>query len=390
MSPATVLLIDPSARTAAAIQAALQAAGYAVLHTPAGKQGLILAWRDLPDAILLDLDLPDIDSLEVIRKLRRDPRTANRPILGMILPDQPQRRAEAVQAGMNGCVLKQSDAAEHLLLLLRGEKPATGPLLRPSTRPLGGARIAVLSPSAAVGATTFCLNLTSDLALHAPEHSCVAVELTPPPGSFSAVLGHYTEGHLLRLARLKDPQLAPDPLRDLVPYSRTWGVHWIPAAPTPVDTSTLAADWLARFLQALERAFALVVLDIGRNLSSANLAAARQARAILVLFSPDAESVEKCQALMRFLQLEEIPAQRVVLVSNAVSTHPALTPEAIERALGHVPAGALPDAGPTLRESNRDHLPLTRRHVQNPWAQALQAFSRELLQRLRAPHGHLL
>ncbi len=383
MSPATVLLIDPSTRTAAAIQSALQAAGYAVLHASTGKQGLILAWRDLPDAILLDLDLPDIDSLEVIRKLRRDPRTAHRPILGMILPDEPQRRAEAVQAGMNGCVLKQADAAEHLLLLLRGERPATGPLLRPSTRPLGGARIALLSPSASVGATTFCLNLASDLALHAPEHCCVAVELTPPPGSFARFLGQSTEGHLLRLARLKDSQLSPDTLRDLVPYSKAWGFHWIPASPQPADTTQFAPDWLARFLQALERTFALVVLDIGRNLSSANLAAARLARAVVVLFSPDAESVEKCQALMRFLTLEEIPAARLILVSNAGSTQPTLAAEAIEQALGRAPDAALPDAGAVLRESAQEHLPFTRRHADTPWGEALQAFTSLLIQRLR-------
>ncbi len=386
MSPANVLLIDPSPRTAASIQASLQAAGYSVVRAPTGKQGLIIAWRDLPNAIILDLDLPDIDSLEVIRKLRRDHRTAERPILGMILPDQPQRRAEAVQAGMNGCVLKQADAAEHLLLLLRGERPATGPLLRPSTRPLGGARIAILSPGAAIGTTTFCLNLASDLAIHAPERGSVAVELMPPPGSFSSILGMRTESHLLQLARLKDAQLTPATLRDLVPYSKTWGFHWIPAAPQPVDTSSLAADWSARLLQALERTFALVLLDIERNLSSANLSAARQARLIIVLFAPDAESVDKCQALMRFLQLEDIPAERLLLVSNAVSTQPALAAEAIEHALGRAPDADLPGAGSHLRDSNQEHLPFTRRHPEAAWTQAVQAFSRRLLQRLRGPH----
>lgn len=366
------------------IQAALQAAGYAVSRAPSGKQGLIMAWRDLPQAVILDLDLPDVDSIEVIRKLRRDRRTADRLILGMLLPDQPQRRADATEAGMNGCVLKQADAAEHLLLLLRGERPATGPLLRPSTRPLGGARIAILSPGASVGSTTFCLNLASELALQSPDRGCVAVELTPGPGAFSRITGLRTEGHLARLARLGDAQLTPNPLRDLVPYAKAWGFHWIPAPPEPLDTSSLDPEWPARLLQALERAFAYVLLDVGRNLSTTNLAATRAARLLIVLFAPDSESVEKCQSLLRFLQLEDIPAERLVLVSNAVSTHPTLAPEAIEHALGRAPEAELPDAGTELRQCNEQHLPFARRYAEAAWSHALRSLSARLVQRLRA------
>lgn len=383
MPAPNVLLIDPSPRSAPILQRALQSAGYQVQRASNGKLGMIQAWRDLPEAIILDLDLPDVDSVELIRRLRRDRRTADKPILGMILPDRPQRRAEATQAGMTGCVLKQADAAEHLILLLRGERPITGPLLRPTTRPLGGVRIAVVCPDAGVGCTTLCLNLASELAFHASDRGCVAVDLAPPPGAFAWVTGLTPEAHLARLARLPESQLGPEPLRSSIQYARIWGFHSVPAAPDLRDTADLNPQWLTPLLRALERAFAFVVLDIGRNLSSTNLSAAREAGLVIVLFAPDSESVEKSQSLLRFLQLEDVQPERMLLVSNAARTLPALAPEAIEQVLGRGPDASLPDAGPTLRQSCDEHLPFSRRFPDSPWGAAMHDLGARLTQRVR-------
>lgn len=54
---------------------------YDVLTTTSGKTGLIMASKELPDMILLDIIMPDINGGEVAGLLLNDPRTKNIPVL---------------------------------------------------------------------------------------------------------------------------------------------------------------------------------------------------------------------------------------------------------------------------------------------------------------------
>jgi two-component system phosphate regulon response regulator PhoB len=55
--------------------------GFRVMASRNGLEGLRRARRDAPDLVLLDLMLPDVDGLEVCRRLRRDPLTARLPVI---------------------------------------------------------------------------------------------------------------------------------------------------------------------------------------------------------------------------------------------------------------------------------------------------------------------
>ncbi|HNH50051.1 MAG TPA: response regulator, partial [Myxococcota bacterium] len=73
-----LLLIDDDQRLGRMLVSYLEGAGFVVEHTIDGKSGLEAARRSPPAAILLDLMLPDIDGLELCRRLRSQ---ANTPIL---------------------------------------------------------------------------------------------------------------------------------------------------------------------------------------------------------------------------------------------------------------------------------------------------------------------
>jgi signal transduction histidine kinase/ActR/RegA family two-component response regulator len=79
--------------------------GHTALLAESGRQALALA-RELPDLILLDLRMPDIDGFEVARRLKSDPLTAQIPIVAITaLADDDDQHA-AIAAGCVGCVTK--------------------------------------------------------------------------------------------------------------------------------------------------------------------------------------------------------------------------------------------------------------------------------------------
>ena len=77
MSRIKVLVIDDNEAHAQGLAELLERSGFSTMFATTGKQGLQLALNGGVDAVLLDLNLPDISGYEVCRQLRSEPGTAN-------------------------------------------------------------------------------------------------------------------------------------------------------------------------------------------------------------------------------------------------------------------------------------------------------------------------
>ena len=78
-----VLVVDDSARNRKLARDVLRAAGLETLAAATGGEAVALAAAYLPDVILMDLRLPDMDGVEAARVLADSPRTGRIPVLAM-------------------------------------------------------------------------------------------------------------------------------------------------------------------------------------------------------------------------------------------------------------------------------------------------------------------
>ncbi len=85
----TVLVVDDDPGIVDFVRAALEDEGYAVVTTVGGYT-MAVAYDLRPAVILLDIAMPDMDGVEVSKRLRRDPRTASIPIIVMSAQDRLQ------------------------------------------------------------------------------------------------------------------------------------------------------------------------------------------------------------------------------------------------------------------------------------------------------------
>jgi two-component system, OmpR family, response regulator MprA len=105
-----ILVIEDDDAVRAAVRRALLLGGYEVLQAPTGEEGLMRAQKDVPDAIVLDLGLPDIDGVEVTRTLRRSgDRT---PILMLTARAAIEDRVDGLEAGADDYLVKPYDVRE--------------------------------------------------------------------------------------------------------------------------------------------------------------------------------------------------------------------------------------------------------------------------------------
>ncbi|MCJ7513287.1 MAG: response regulator [Anaerolineales bacterium] len=351
-----ILVIEPDPGSAAYLDKLLKRAGYQVSLCSTGKDGLIKAWRDQPDIIVLELDLPDVDSLEIVRRLRRDPRTERKTIISLTARSLPEDAVAGLEAGLDYYILKQADSMDVLFRYLQRERPAsgTGPL-DITTR--AGTVIAFISAKGGVGTSSLCLNIASAIARRRPSGQVGVVDLTLPMGTLAAISGAATEIDVVDATHFEPSTLTPDLLRKQMPALPGWGFSILPGTLSPSRAPDLRPDRIAPLLQSLRAAFAVSVIDLGRTLSRLSLYVLSQSSVIVIVMSPEAVVAMSTHALLDHLAEQHINPRRLFLLSNRPNGTEDLTGQPLEDVVGRpIDMGWL-HVGRNLSLANSRHAP---------------------------------
>ncbi len=105
----TVLLVDDSVSTRMAMAQGLEGAGYAVLQAADGHEGLRIAARERPSAIIVDGVMPEMGGSTMIRRLRLDPALRSLPCLMITGSQETSNEVEALEAGADAFARKDAD-----------------------------------------------------------------------------------------------------------------------------------------------------------------------------------------------------------------------------------------------------------------------------------------
>ncbi len=125
-----VLIVDDESDLREMVDYNLREAGYEVNHADNGASALANAQRTLPDAIVLDVNLPGLDGLAVCEMLRLLPSTKHIPILMLTALATDQTRKLGLQVGANDYMTKPFSPRELVARVGRLMDEA-GPLSRP-------------------------------------------------------------------------------------------------------------------------------------------------------------------------------------------------------------------------------------------------------------------
>lgn len=121
-----ILLVEDDRHLRRACAEGLRRSGFTVIAAADGAEGLRAAGKDAPDLILLDVLLPRLSGLEVLREIKSDPATRDIPVLVISNSSKPQDIEELMRLGAVDCLVKSnlslSELNERVVRLL--EKPA--------------------------------------------------------------------------------------------------------------------------------------------------------------------------------------------------------------------------------------------------------------------------
>ena len=102
----TVLLVEDSDAIRDAFTILLEDAGYTVLGAATGEEALQLAAEHAPDLMLLDMGLPDMTGLDVVRQVKSVPATAGIAVVAVTGRDEDADRRACLAAGCTAYLVK--------------------------------------------------------------------------------------------------------------------------------------------------------------------------------------------------------------------------------------------------------------------------------------------
>jgi len=106
-----VLVVEDNERNRKLVRTILEFRGYDVVECDDGEPSLELARTHRPALVLMDIQLPRMNGVEALQRLRADPDTSAIPVIAVTASVTPSERERVVCAGFNGYISKPIDVS---------------------------------------------------------------------------------------------------------------------------------------------------------------------------------------------------------------------------------------------------------------------------------------
>jgi CheY-like chemotaxis protein len=109
---AQILVVEDNGKNMKLFRDVLLAKGYRTLAATTGEEAVALAVEHSPDLVLMDIQLPGIDGVAALGRLRADDRTASVPVVALTAQAMEGDRERFLAAGFDGYISKPVNLAE--------------------------------------------------------------------------------------------------------------------------------------------------------------------------------------------------------------------------------------------------------------------------------------
>lgn len=110
----TILVIEDNPSVRDNLIEILEVGNYAVHSAPDGREGVALAQKHIPDLILCDIQMPELNGFEVFYEVNKDPRTAGLPFIFLTANTSLEDRMEGLRMGADDYITKPFEPANLL------------------------------------------------------------------------------------------------------------------------------------------------------------------------------------------------------------------------------------------------------------------------------------
>lgn len=363
MADRTVLLVDANGASRNFLAHTLDQKQCRVLETSLGKEGLVFAWRDHPDLILVDPQLTDLPGEELMRRLRADARTASIPAIAISSDPDPRRKTACLKAGFNEYLYKSTESMPALMdaidmwLAMPPEFSSEETEQKEEKGKDGGLLIIFLSAKGGTGTSSLCANLATSIYLHNADARVAVLDSVLPIGSIAGIVGYDGQMNLSTLAALPPEKTDEAFFRESLPGIPAWRFRLVAGSPNPESASSLQAERIEQIVRKLKTAYDYIFIDVGRSLSNMILPLIQKADVVALIISPDKGAIRLTRIVRQYLKEKGLPPNRIFAILNRVVGFEGVTKPEIEGLLDLTIETTIPHLGGNFSLANDQHIP---------------------------------
>jgi pilus assembly protein CpaE len=307
-----------------------------------GREGLDMAKELLPDIILMDINMPDMDGIAATEAINKAVPTAS--VVMMSVQSESDYLRRALQAGARDFLTKPI-SGEELYATIRSVYDRRPPVVAaPVAGPEGTVKrqistqkqahvIVVYSPQGGAGKTTVATNVAA--ALMRADTKVLLMDCDLQFGDVGVFLNLQSQRNLIDLVESVD-DLDMD-LVENVMMSHDSGLKVLLGPPRPEEAEDLAPDKIAQLVERLRGAFDFIIVDMASKLDDLAIAMFDLADRIILVLNPTLPSVKNLRIIFNLMDALQYPESKSLVVINRV------TPE-LERVKAAIPVAAIESA----------------------------------------------
>jgi len=122
MQMARILIVDDSPSQLMGIRRIVEKLGHEAITAEDGAQGVEVCKRELPDLVLMDVVMPNLNGFQATRSISKDPTTQHIPVILVTTKDQDTDRVWGMRQGAKAYITKpfsESDLAEVITQVIK-------------------------------------------------------------------------------------------------------------------------------------------------------------------------------------------------------------------------------------------------------------------------------
>lgn len=298
-----ILIVDDDIDSLKLIGLMLQRHGYEVIAANSGGQALQKVEGDIPNLIILDVMMPDMNGLEVARRLRANPRTANVPIIMFTAKTLIDDKVKGFEAGADDYLTKPTHPAElasRVKAILARNTPAAGGAAPPAAqnRQQRALSIGVLGAKGGVGTTTVALNVAASSFMQANEPTVMA-DFRLGVGSLGLQLGFGRAQSMARLLTKAPTDISPQVVEAELSNHQS-GLRALVSSANPREGQLNYSDDTAiAIVRALRNIGRVNVYDLGHGLTRTTAKLITEVDRLIVVVEPNGVSLMMGRELVR-------------------------------------------------------------------------------------------
>jgi len=306
-----ILVVDDEPQVRKLLETFLVRSGFSVRIAEDGLQAIESLREELADLVITDVTMPNLNGLELTRRLRASHKTARIPILMLSALKQEQDVLAGYAQGADDYVGKPIELtilrAKIDLLLRRGAAAGAAPTVRPADV------IAFMHGKGGVGATTLAVNTAVALTVAAPERVSL-LDLSLTFSNSSLLMDIRSLMPLTRLGEVRG-NVDSDVFERFVTRHPS-GVAVVVANHIPEDTELVSVPAVQLAIEQLRERSDQLLVDLPANFSEHTLAAIDLSRLVCLVTTPRLPSMKAARDCLSVLNKIGYPADRVRLVVN--------------------------------------------------------------------------